>query len=254
MAAAPSAAPAPQSTKRMSEVRGSQQEALEAEGHRPRPPGQPQARPHWVGGGTVFGPKPRTTSTRCRARSRSGALRSALSLRAGEQKLIVLDELRRPTAKTKAVAAALSRSGRRQPTSKVLIVDAKDNDEPRPRRRATSPSLEVARPRGPQRLRHPPPRARWSSPRPPCKQVEARSLRAARAESVMRAAQTIIKRPLLTEKTRACARPAAPTTPRRGRGLRPAGRVRGRPRREQDRDPARRREPVQGHGRPTSAP
>ena len=54
----------------------------------------------------------------------------------------------------------------------------------------------------------------------------------------MRSAQSIIKRPLLTEKSaRLRETGGGADAPRRGRGLRAEGRVRGRSRREQDRDP-----------------
>ena len=48
----------------------------------------------FVGGGTAFGPKPRSYDKTPPKKVRAGALRSALSLRVGEKKLLVLAGLR----------------------------------------------------------------------------------------------------------------------------------------------------------------
>ncbi len=47
----------------------------------------------WKGGGTVFGPQPRDYSIQLNQKVRQNALRSALSLKASEGNLIVLDSL-----------------------------------------------------------------------------------------------------------------------------------------------------------------
>ena len=86
------------------------------------------AAPHFVGGGSVFGPKPRSYEYRLNKKVKKQALRAALSLRVKESKLIVLDAFALEEGKTKAVAAALAALGMAQPASKVLIVDAKDNE------------------------------------------------------------------------------------------------------------------------------
>ncbi len=57
--------------------------------------------PLWVGGGTVFGPQPRDYSYLMPKRARREALRSALSLKNQEGKIIVLDKLELPEIKTK---------------------------------------------------------------------------------------------------------------------------------------------------------
>jgi large subunit ribosomal protein L4 len=114
------------STKRMSEVRGSSIKAWKQKGTGRARQGSRKA-PHWVGGGSVFGPKPRSYEYRLNKKVKKLALRSALSLRAKENKLIVLDAFT-TDGKTKAVAGALAALGVAQPTSKVLIVDAKGNE------------------------------------------------------------------------------------------------------------------------------
>lgn len=115
------------STKRMSEVVGSSKKVWKQKGTGQARQGSKKA-PHWVGGGTVFGPKPRSYEYALPKKVKKAALCAALSLRAGEKKLIVVDKF--PVGDkqlTKAVASALKALGVAQPTSKVLIVDAKDN-------------------------------------------------------------------------------------------------------------------------------
>jgi len=60
--------------------------------------------PNHVGGGTVHGPKPRSYDYRLNKKVKKGALRSALSLRASEQRLIVVQDLAMEQAKTRIAA------------------------------------------------------------------------------------------------------------------------------------------------------
>lgn len=113
------------STKRLGEVRGSSKKVWKQKGTGQARQGSRQA-PHWVGGGSVFGPKPRDYSYNMPRKAKKLALRSALSLRVSEQKLLVIDNFT-TDGKTKSVATALAALGVAQPQSKVLIVDAKDN-------------------------------------------------------------------------------------------------------------------------------
>ena len=82
--------------------------------------------PVWVGGGQTHGPKPRDYEYTMPRKARKKALRSALSVRAREQKIIVLDQFA-VDGKTKSVTGALKALGIAQPKNKVLIVDAADN-------------------------------------------------------------------------------------------------------------------------------
>ena len=113
------------STKRLGEVRGSSKKVWKQKGTGQARQGSRQA-PHWVGGGSVFGPKPRDYGYQLPRKAKKLALRSALSLRASENKLVVLDSFS-TDGKTRSVAAALAALGIAQPDHKVLIVDAKDN-------------------------------------------------------------------------------------------------------------------------------
>jgi large subunit ribosomal protein L4 len=63
--------------------------------------------PIWVGGGTAFGPQPRDYSYRMPRTSRREALRSALSLKHRDGKIVVVDKFDLDQAKTKLMAQAL---------------------------------------------------------------------------------------------------------------------------------------------------
>ncbi|SDK58125.1 50S ribosomal protein L4 [Sediminibacillus albus] len=81
--------------------------------------------PQWVGGGTVFGPTPRSYSYKLPKKVRRLALRSALSSKVKEDSLVALESLSFDAPKTKEVVsmlAALNVEG------KALIVTA-DQDE-----------------------------------------------------------------------------------------------------------------------------
>jgi large subunit ribosomal protein L4 len=111
------------STKRYGEVRGSSKKVWKQKGTGQARQGSRQA-PHFVGGGSVFGPKPRSYAYDLPRKVKKAALRCALSLRASEQKIIVLDAFA-TDGKTKSVAAALATLGT---GAKALIVDAKTNE------------------------------------------------------------------------------------------------------------------------------
>jgi large subunit ribosomal protein L4 len=113
------------STKRIGEVRGSSKKVWKQKGTGQARQGSRKA-PHWVGGSSVFGPRPRDYEYNMTKKTKKAALRSALSLRASEQKLVVLDAFS-SDGKTKSVAGVLAALGTAQPSSKVLLVDAKDN-------------------------------------------------------------------------------------------------------------------------------
>ncbi len=113
------------STKRIGEVRGSSKKVWKQKGTGNARQGSRKA-PHWVGGGSVFGPKPRSYDYAMPRQAKKQALRSALSLRFGEKQLIVLDKFA-VDGKTKTVAKALAALGAAQPDAKVLIVDGKAN-------------------------------------------------------------------------------------------------------------------------------
>jgi large subunit ribosomal protein L4 len=116
------------STKRLGEVRGSSKKVWKQKGTGQARQGSRQA-PHWTGGGSVFGPKPRSYEYAMPRKAKKAALRAALSLRAAENQLVVLDSfsIGGPKGSTRSVASALKALGAAQPDHKVLIVDAGSN-------------------------------------------------------------------------------------------------------------------------------
>ncbi len=65
--------------------------------------------PQWRGGGKVHTPMPRDFSLRMPRKMRHAALRSALSVKAAQSEIVVLDELTMTGPKTKEMAAVLNR-------------------------------------------------------------------------------------------------------------------------------------------------
>ena len=63
--------------------------------------------PLWVGGGTIFGPQARDYSYRIPKKARNKALRSALSSKNREGKIIVVDKFELPEPKTKVMQKML---------------------------------------------------------------------------------------------------------------------------------------------------
>lgn len=88
-------------TKNRSEVNGSTRKMWKQKGTGRARQGSRKA-PHWKGGGNVFGPQPRKYTQKMPLQMRHAALRSALSVKAADQSIVVLDklELDRPSAKT----------------------------------------------------------------------------------------------------------------------------------------------------------
>lgn len=81
--------------------------------------------PQWVGGGTVFGPTPRSYAYKLPKKVRRLALKSALSSKVLDNKIIVLDELVISVPKTKEMAGILNNL---KADRKTLIVDRDYND------------------------------------------------------------------------------------------------------------------------------
>ena len=79
--------------------------------------------PQWTGGGMVFAPVPKGYSMKMNRKEKRAALKSALTSRVQENKLIVLDELKLGEIKTKAMAGVLKNLN----VNKALVV-LKDND------------------------------------------------------------------------------------------------------------------------------
>jgi large subunit ribosomal protein L4 len=65
--------------------------------------------PHWRGGGTVFGPHPRDYSQAIPKKMRRLALRSVLSSKVAQDRLVILDQLKLAAPKTREMAGLLKR-------------------------------------------------------------------------------------------------------------------------------------------------
>lgn len=94
-------------TKTRSEVSGGGRKPWRQKGTGHARQGSTRA-PQWVGGGTVFGPTPRTYFKKMNRKERRLALKSALSYKVLEKELIVLDNLNIETNKTKDMLKILN--------------------------------------------------------------------------------------------------------------------------------------------------
>src|ERR1041385_2675583 len=100
-------------TKNVGEVAGTNKKPWRQKGTGRARAGSFQS-PLWRGGGVVFGPKPRDFSKKVSRKTRQLALRKAISARLQAGDVIVVDDLKLSTAKTKdfvAVLAALNIEG-----------------------------------------------------------------------------------------------------------------------------------------------
>lgn len=80
--------------------------------------------PQWKGGGVVFAPTPRDYSFKLNKKEKRAALKSALTSRVNESKIVVVDDLKLDGIKTKNMVAALKALH----AEKALIVLNGDNE------------------------------------------------------------------------------------------------------------------------------
>ncbi|MFC4778100.1 50S ribosomal protein L4 [Paenibacillus sp. GCM10023252] len=111
-------------TKGRSEVRGGGRKPWKQKGTGRARQGSIRS-PQWVGGGTVFGPTPRSYGFKLPKKVRRLAIKSALSSKVIDNEIIVLDQLAFAAPKTKEFASILSnlKVGR-----KALVVTANYED------------------------------------------------------------------------------------------------------------------------------
>lgn len=81
--------------------------------------------PHWKGGGKAHTPHARDYTQRLPRQMRRGALRSALSVKAGEGQIVVVDKFTLDNPKTSAVLESLSALGAGK---KALVLLSERND------------------------------------------------------------------------------------------------------------------------------
>ena len=107
-----------QSTKTRSEVRGGGKKPFKQKGTGNARQGSIRA-PHFSGGGVALGPKPRKYSQRTPKKMIQLALRSALSDRMSENKVVVVEDWGFAAPSTKAASAAITALGM---SGRVMIV------------------------------------------------------------------------------------------------------------------------------------
>ena len=112
-----------QSAKTRAEVRGGGRKPWRQKGTGHARQGSTRA-PQWTGGGVVFAPVPRDYSFKLNKKEKRLALKSALTSRVQENKLIVVDELKFDEIKTKKFQNVMNNLN----VKKALVVLA-DNDE-----------------------------------------------------------------------------------------------------------------------------
>jgi large subunit ribosomal protein L4 len=97
-------------TKTRSEVRGGGRKPWRQKGTGRARQGSIRA-PQWRGGGTVFGPLPRSYEKKMPRKMRRQALRSALSVKAGGSQVVLLDTLEMAEPSTRDIVDVLSNLG-----------------------------------------------------------------------------------------------------------------------------------------------
>jgi large subunit ribosomal protein L4 len=114
-------------TKNRSEVNGSTRKMWKQKGTGHARQGSRKA-PHWRGGGNVFGPQPRNYDQKMPLKMRHAALRSALSVKAADNHIVVLDTLELDTPKTKTMNSVLTNI-QAKPATLVLLPAHNENVE-----------------------------------------------------------------------------------------------------------------------------
>lgn len=112
-------------TKGRSEVRGGGRKPWRQKGTGRARQGSTRS-PNWVGGGTVFGPTPRKYTKDMPRKMRRAAIRSALSVKAAADQIIVVDSFVMDAPKTKDMIQTLENLG--LSTQSALIVLAEKNE------------------------------------------------------------------------------------------------------------------------------
>ena len=111
-----------QKTKSRAEVSGGSRKPYKQKGTGNARQGSIRA-PHYRGGGVALSINPRSYTFKMNKKERALALRSALSLKAQEKKLVIVDSLEMSSLKTKDIKAMLNKLNI---TGKVLFVTSND--------------------------------------------------------------------------------------------------------------------------------
>ena len=113
-----------QSAKTRAEVRGGGRKPWRQKGTGRARQGSTRS-PQWTGGGVVFAPKPRDYSFKVNKKVKRLALKSVLTTKLNENKIIVLEDLTLSEVKTKAMKAVLDHI---QVSKALVVVDGVDKN------------------------------------------------------------------------------------------------------------------------------
>lgn len=81
--------------------------------------------PQWKGGGVVFAPKPRDYSIKMNKKEKALAIKSALTSRVNEEKIVILDQISFDEIKTKKMKAVLDNF---KVEKALIVLDKKDEN------------------------------------------------------------------------------------------------------------------------------
>jgi large subunit ribosomal protein L4 len=113
-------------TKERSEVRGGGKKPWRQKGRGTARAGTTRS-PLWVGGGTVHGPRPRLYSVKLTGKSAKIARKSALTLKAKEGEIIVLEDINFEKPKTKDFSSILKNLKIENKKILMLLADGNEN-------------------------------------------------------------------------------------------------------------------------------
>lgn len=112
--------------KERSEVRGGGKKPWRQKGRGTARAGSTRS-PLWVGGGTIFGPRPRNYRKSLPSKMRQLARKSAYAMKAADQQVMVIDDFTASNGKTREMAAIL-KSLSLQNTKTLLLVAQYDQN------------------------------------------------------------------------------------------------------------------------------
>ena len=113
-------------TKTRSEVSGGGRKPWRQKGTGRARQGSTRA-PHWVGGGTVFGPQPRDYDKKMNRKERRLALKSALAYKVINKELVVVDNFEIETTKTKNMKNILNIFEASNTVTLIVVSELTDN-------------------------------------------------------------------------------------------------------------------------------
>lgn len=114
------------STKTRGEVRGGGQKPWRQKGTGRARQGSRRS-PNWVGGGTVFGPRPRTYTQSMPRKMRRAALRSALTVKTADEQVVVVDGFNMDSPQTKVMLSALDALGANGQSVLIVLAEKDEN-------------------------------------------------------------------------------------------------------------------------------